>query len=77
MMARSTSKTGELYVTNEFAQVKVTIDDSGNDPRLCIEDLSTDRRIYLDAFMLAGLTTATEQELARFADPNPRMDEPG
>jgi hypothetical protein len=54
--------------------VRLTIDTNGNDPRLCIEDLATERRIYLDAFGLAGLTTATREELARYMDPNPRSE---
>lgn len=66
---------GEWIVTNEFAKVRLTIDMSGNDPRLCIEDLTTERRIYLDAFGLAGLTTASQEELARYMDPNPRSED--
>jgi len=71
MVARMDS---EWIVVNEFAQVRLTIDANGNDPRLCIEDLATERRIYLDAFGLAGLTTATPEELARYMDPNPRSE---
>ncbi len=74
-MTEPNGKAEAWYVTNECAQVKLTIDRSGNDPRLCIEDLSSDLRIYLDAFILASLTTATEQELARYMDPNPRVDD--
>jgi hypothetical protein len=74
-MIRSAGDLHPWYITNEFAQVKLTVDKSGNDPRLCIEDLSTERRVYLDAFMLASFTMATEQELARFMDPNPRIEE--
>jgi hypothetical protein len=65
---------GEWIIVNEFAQVRLTIDTNGNDPRLCIEDLATERRIYLDAFGLAGLTTATPEALARHMDPNPRSE---
>ena len=65
---------GEWIIVNEFAQVRLTIDTNGNDPRLCIEDLATERRIYLDAFGLAGLTTATPEELARYMDPGPRSE---
>jgi hypothetical protein len=54
---------GEWIIANEFAQVRLTVDTNGNDPRLCIEDLATERRIYLDAF-----------ELARYMDPNPRSE---
>lgn len=62
----------EWILTNEFAQVRLTIDRQGNDLRLKIEDLTTDAAIALDAFMLAGLTTASEDELRHHMDPNPR-----
>ncbi len=62
----------EWVLANEFAQVRLTIDTSGNDPRLRIEDLSSGQSVALDAFMLMGLTTATEQELTRHMDPNPK-----
>jgi hypothetical protein len=65
---------GEWIIVNEFAQVRLTVDTNGNDPRLCIEDLATERRIYLDAFGLASLTTATPEELALYMDPNPRSE---
>jgi hypothetical protein len=62
----------EWILSNEFAQVRLTIDTSGNDPRLRIEDLSSDNSVALDAFMLLGLATATEEELTRHMDPNPK-----
>jgi hypothetical protein len=62
----------EWIISNEFAQVRLTIDKLGNDPRLKIEDLTTNLTIALDAFMLAGLTTASEEELKRHMDPNPK-----
>jgi hypothetical protein len=68
----NSTKVTEWILANEFAQVRLTIDTFGNDPRLRIEDLSTNVSIAFDAFMLAGLTTASEEELARYMDPNPR-----
>ena len=62
----------EWIIANEFAHVRLTIDNSGNDPRLRIEDLSSGTSVALDAFMLAGLTTATAEELSRHMDPNPK-----
>ena len=70
--SKDKGKPQEWILTNEFAQVRLTVDTLGNDPRLRIEDLSTNRSIALDAFMLAGLTTASEEELARHMDPNPK-----
>jgi hypothetical protein len=62
----------DLWVlTNEFAQVRLTVDTNGNDPRLRIKDLSSGLSVALDAFLLAALTTATEAELTRHMDPNP------
>jgi hypothetical protein len=66
----SADKPQEWIITNEFAQVRLTIDNLGNDPRLKIEDLTTNLTIALDAFMLASLTTASEEELKRHMDPN-------
>jgi hypothetical protein len=66
----------EWIFGNEFAQVRVTIDTSGNDPRLKIEDFATGNTVALDAFTLSGLTTMSEAELARIMDPNPKDEEP-
>ncbi len=59
-------------ISNEFAQVRLTIDRRGNDPRLLIEDLSNDTSVRFDAFLLAGLVTASAEDLARHMDPNPK-----
>jgi hypothetical protein len=72
-MADTNKSTGQEWIlANEFAHVRLTIDTSGNDPRLRIEDLSSGHSVALDAFMLVGLTTATEEELTRHMDPNPK-----
>jgi hypothetical protein len=65
-----TQNTGEWFVANEFAQVRLTIDTTGNDPRLCIEDLSSGLTRKLDAFVLASLIKATEEQIARYMDPD-------
>ncbi len=59
-------------ISNEFAQVRLTIDHRGNDPRLLIEDLSNDTSAAFDAFLLAGLITASPEDLARHMDPDPK-----
>jgi len=61
-----------VVVGERFAHVRLTIDTNGNDPRLRIEDLSSGNSVALDAFMLMGLTTASEEELTRHMDPNPK-----
>jgi hypothetical protein len=65
-----TRKPDEWILTNEFAQVRLTVDTLGNDPRLKIEDISTSASISLDALLLAVLTRASEEELTRHMDPS-------
>jgi hypothetical protein len=65
-------KVQEWIISNEFAQVRLSIDRRGNDPRLRIEDLMTDVSVAFDAFLLAGLTTASAEDLARHMDPDPK-----
>jgi hypothetical protein len=73
----SADKPQEWVITNEFAQVRLTIDTLGNDPRLKIEDLATNLTIALDAFMLAGLTTTSEEELKRHMGSEPEATSAG
>jgi hypothetical protein len=57
-------------VENEFARVRVSIDRSGNGPRLRIEDLSSDRVGYLDALTLEALAWASPELLKTLLDPS-------
>lgn len=57
-------------VENEFARVRLTIDHSGNSPRLRIEDLSTDQVGYLDALTLEALAHASPGLLKTLLDPS-------
>jgi hypothetical protein len=77
-MAGPDCGTTAWIISNEFAQVRLTIDRRGNDPRLLIEDLSNDTSAAFDAFLLTGLVTAAPEDLARHMDPNakPRPAEP-
>ena len=70
---RDTGSAQEWIISNEFAQVRLTIDRRGNDPRLRIEDMATDVSVAFDAFMLAGLTTASAEDLARHMDPDAKI----
>jgi hypothetical protein len=70
---RDSDNAQEWIISNEFAQVRLTIDWRGNDPRLRIEDMATDVSVALDAFMLAGLTTASAEDLSRHMDPDPKI----
>jgi hypothetical protein len=60
-------------LANEFANVRLSIDEDGNDPRLRIEDLDTGATIRLDAFVLAAFTALTGDALAEHAQPDRAM----
>jgi hypothetical protein len=51
-------------LANEFANVRLSIDTQGNDPRLRIEDLDSGATICLDAFVLAALIAVDDETLA-------------
>jgi hypothetical protein len=57
-------------LANEFANVRVSIDTRGNDPRLRIEDLDSGMTICLDAFALSTLTLLDGETLAAHAAPD-------
>lgn len=57
-------------VGSEFAQVRVTIDDQGNGPRLRLEDMRGGRVRFLDALELETLVWLPEGHLARLLDPS-------
>jgi hypothetical protein len=57
-------------VDSEFAAVKLSIDRSGNGPRLRIEDMSSDRVGYLDALILEALCWASDEHLRILLDPS-------
>ncbi|MGQ0630966.1 MAG: hypothetical protein ACT4P1_07975 [Sporichthyaceae bacterium] len=57
-------------VDSEFAAVHLSIDRSGNGPRLRIEDLSNERVGYLDALTLEALAWASEDRLRSLLDPS-------
>jgi hypothetical protein len=57
-------------VDSEFACVQLSIDRSGNGPRLRIEDLAHDKVGYLDALTLEALCWASEGHLRRLLDPS-------
>lgn len=57
-------------VTSEFASVALTVDHSGNGPRLRIEDLRTGRVGFLDALELETLAWLPDGALHRLLDPS-------
>ncbi|HEY2832953.1 MAG TPA: hypothetical protein VGJ14_11060 [Sporichthyaceae bacterium] len=57
-------------VDSEFACVRLSIDRSGNGPRLRIEDMSSDRVGYVDALILEALCWASDEHLRTLLDPS-------
>lgn len=49
-------------VANEFAAVRISLDTSGNGPRLLVEDLDSNDRIFLSPLELAGFCLATSED---------------
>jgi hypothetical protein len=62
-----------VQLTSEFAAVQIERDDSGNGPRLKIQDLRSGRSVLLDPLELAALVWVRHDELLRFLDPS-RLD---
>jgi hypothetical protein len=57
-------------IGSEFAEVSVTFDDSGNSPRLRLEDLRTGRVRFLDALELEALIWLPQERLTSLLDPS-------
>jgi hypothetical protein len=55
-------------IRNEFASVTVTLDDSGNTPRLRIVDERSHSQILLDPLELAALSTCSHADFAPFME---------
>ncbi|MFC9834291.1 hypothetical protein ACFVKB_10790 [Rhodococcus sp. NPDC127530] len=49
-------------LANEFAVVRVSLDTSGNGPRLLVEDAETGDHIFLSPLELASLCLATPED---------------
>ena len=57
-------------VVSEFAAVRVSIDASGNGPRLRLEDLRTGQVGFLDALELETLAWLPEGGMEKLLDPS-------
>ncbi len=57
-------------IGNEFAEVSVNFDTSGNSPRLRLEDLRSGRVRYLDAMELETLIWLSDERLTSLLDPS-------
>ncbi|WP_330255088.1 hypothetical protein OG874_11370 [Nocardia sp. NBC_00565] len=49
-------------LANEFAAVRISLDTSGNGPRLLVEDLDSNDRIFLSPLELACFCLATGED---------------
>lgn len=61
---------GGGIVGNEFAEVGVAVDHSGNGPRLRLEDYRTGRVRNLDALELETIIWLPEERLTQLLDPS-------
>ncbi len=67
-----------MELKSEFAHVRVTIDSSGNGPRLKIEDIKTGQAMFLDPLELETLAWLRHEDLRSFMDPSSgRWMDPG
>ena len=57
-------------ISSEFADVSVSVDTDGNDPRLRLEDMKTGRVGFLDALELETLAWLPEGGLHKLLDPS-------
>ena len=63
-----------IEIANEFGAVRVSVERSGNGPRLVIRDLGSLGEIALDPFTLAQLVWLTQPELEYLSDPQRTID---
>jgi hypothetical protein len=59
---RPVSRRELTLLANEFAAVRVSLDTTGNGPRLLVEDTETGDNIYLSPLELACLCLATPED---------------
>ncbi len=57
---------------NEFAAISVSVDLTGNGPRLRLEDHRSERVRFVDPLELEGLVWASDDLLRRLVDPSER-----
>lgn len=60
---------GGLVLDSEFACVEVTLDASGNGPRLRVRDMRSGGETFLDAVLLESLVWAHPEQLDHIVDP--------
>jgi hypothetical protein len=58
----STGRTELAELRNEFALVRLSLDERGNGPRLLVEDLETGAEILLSPLELSSLCLATPED---------------
>jgi hypothetical protein len=63
------AKVGSLVVANEFAAIRLSVQQRDNGARLLIEDLRGGQSRYVDPLELEGLVWASESVLNALVDP--------
>jgi hypothetical protein len=61
-----------LSLQNEFAAVRLCLDDTGNGPRLRVVDLRSGKTAFLDPVQLESIVWARREDLVHLADPGRR-----
>ena len=64
-------------LSNEFASVRIALDERGNGPRLLIQDLENGAEILLSPLELASLCLATPEDRLDWLRVGPYRDEHG
>lgn len=72
---RPVSRQELATLANEFAVVRVSLDTTGNGPRLLVQDTETGKQIFLSPLELACLTQATPEDRAEWVRVGPYRDE--
>lgn len=64
------NKSESWDLINEFAGIRVKLDNAANGPRLKIEDLKSGEIVFFDPLQLEGMVWAKWEDLKIFVDPS-------
>lgn len=64
-----------MNLRSEYAHVRVELDESGNGPRLRVQDVRRGKEIYLDPLELQTLAWCEHEDLLPYLDPNRWINE--
>ncbi|WGL54074.1 hypothetical protein P5P86_09650 [Nocardioides sp. BP30] len=72
---RPVSRRELVTLANEFAVVRVSLDTTGNGPRLLVQDVETGDEIFLEPLELACLCLATPEDRVQWMKVGAYRDE--